>query len=78
MVTLTEILAAAQNLPSSERAQLIASLWVTTSPEDWVRPSADWVAEANRRSDDFDAGIESGSDWTDVRQRARKAAGLED
>jgi putative addiction module component (TIGR02574 family) len=78
MVTLHEILDAAQNLPSSERAQLIASLWATTAPEDWVAPSADWVAEANRRSDDFDDGKASGSDWTDVRHRARKAAGLED
>ncbi len=78
MVTLSEILDAAQNLPSSERARLIASLWETTSPEDWVLPSDDWVAEANRRSDAFDAGKFSGSDWRGVRQRARRAAGLED
>lgn len=78
MVTLAEILDAAQSLPSTERARLIASLWETTSPEDWVPPNADWVAEANRRSDEFDTGKLTGSDWTDVRQRARKAAGLED
>ena len=78
MVTLNEILDAALNLPSSDRAQLIASLWETTSPEDWVLPSAAWITEANRRSDEFDAGKASGSDWTDVRQRARKAAGLDD
>ncbi len=78
MVTLSEILDAAQRLPSSERAKLIASLWETTSPEDWVLPNPAWVAEANRRSDEFDTGKASGSDWTDVRQRARKVAGLDD
>ena len=77
MVTLNEILDAAQSLPSSERAQLIASLWDTTSPADWVPPSPEWVAEANRRSDKFNTGEESGADWAIVRQRARKAAGLE-
>lgn len=78
MATLTEILDAAQSLPSAERAQLIASLWDTTSPDDWVPPSAEWVAEANRRSDEFDAGKERGSEWADVQRRARKAAGLGD
>jgi putative addiction module component (TIGR02574 family) len=78
MITLNEILDAAQNLPSSDRARLIASLWETTSPLDWVLPNSAWVAEVNRRSDEFDAGKTSGSDWTDVRQRARKAAGLDD
>lgn len=78
MVTLNDILISAQSLPSSDRARLIASLWDTTSPEDWVPPNADWVGEANRRSDAFDAGEEAASDWLDARKRARKAAGLED
>ena len=77
MVTLNEILDAAQRLPSSERAQLIALLWDTTPPTDWGPPSPDWILEANRRSDEFDAGEVTGSDWATVRQRARKAAGLE-
>ena len=78
MVTLNDILISAQLLPSSDRAQLIASLWDTTSPEDWVPPDAEWIIEANRRSDAFDAGNETASDWHDAQKRARKAAGLED
>ena len=78
MATLNDILISAQSLPSSDRARLIASLWETTSPEDWVPPNAEWVREANRRSDAFDAGKETASDWLDAQNRARKAAGLED
>jgi hypothetical protein len=78
MVTLNDVLISAQALPSSDRARLIASLWDTTSPEDWVPPNADWVGEANRRSNAFDVGEETASDWLAARKRARKAAGLED
>lgn len=78
MVTLNDILIFARALPSSDRAQLIASLWDTTSPEDWIPPNAHWVDEANRRSNAFDAGEETASDWPDTRKRARKASGLED
>ncbi len=57
MTTLNEILTAAQSLPSSERAQLIAALWDNVSPTDWVPPDAQWIAEANRRSDAYDTAI---------------------
>lgn len=77
MVTLNEILTAAQSLPSPDRASLIASLWDTTIPADWVVPDAAWVAEANRRGDAFESGAETGSNWEEARRRARKAAGLE-
>ncbi len=78
MTSLNDILIAAQSLPSSERAQLISALWDRVSPDDWVPPGADWVAEANRRSDAIDAGDMSGSDWADVRERARRKAGLDE
>ncbi len=77
MTSLDDILIAAQSLPSSERAQLISALWDKVSPDDWVPPSADWIAEASRRSDAFDAGNMSGSEWADVRERARRKAGLD-
>jgi putative addiction module component (TIGR02574 family) len=67
MVTLNEILIAAQSLPSPDRARLIASLWDTTSPAEWVVPDASWVAEANRRSDAFEAGTETGLTWGEAR-----------
>lgn len=78
MISLNEILTAAQSLPSSERAQLIAALWDKTSSDDWVPPSAGWITEAGRRSDSFDAGEMTGSDWSDVRERARRKAGLDE
>ncbi len=77
MTSLNEILIAAQALPPADRAQLIASLWDRSSPDDWVQPSAEWVAESNRRSGAYDAGEMTGSSWGDVRDRARRKAGLD-
>ncbi len=77
MTSLNEIITAAQALPPSDRAQLIASLWEKSSPEEWVIPDAKWIAECNRRSDAFETGEISGSSWTDVRERARREAGLD-
>jgi putative addiction module component (TIGR02574 family) len=77
MTSLHEILTAAQSLPSTERAQLLAALWNDVSPEDWVPPSEDWIAEANRRSDLYDTGEMSGSSWSEVRKRAQRKAGLD-
>ena len=77
MTTLNEILTAAQSLSSPERAQLIAALWDNVAPNDWVPPDDQWIAEANRRSDSYDAGEMTGSSWSDVRQRARRKAGLD-
>ena len=77
MTSLNDILNAAQALPSDQRAQLIAALWDNTDPSDWVPPSAEWIAEANRRSDAYDAGKMSGSPWSEVRERARRKAGLD-
>jgi len=78
MTSMNEILTAAQSLPASERAQLIAALWDNVSPTDWVPPDAQWVAEANRRSDAYDAGEMTGAPWAEVRERARGKAGLDD
>ena len=78
MTSLNDILIAAQSLPSSERAQLISALWDKVSPDDWVPPSTEWITEANRRSDAFDAGMMAGADWADVRERARRRAGLDE
>lgn len=78
MATMNEILTAAQSLPPSDRAQLIGALWDKLAPTDWVPPDAKWIAEANRRSGAYDAGEMSGATWTEVRERARKKAGLDD
>ena len=78
MTNMNEILTAAQSLPASERAQLIATLWDSVSPVDWVPPDSQWIAEANRRSDAYDSGEMTGSPWAKVRERARREAGLDD
>ena len=77
MTTLNEILAAAQSLPSTERAQLIVALWDNVAPGDWAPPSDAWIAEADRRSNSYDAGTMPGASWSDVRERARRKAGLD-
>lgn len=78
MTTLNEILTAAQVLPASDRAELIAALWEKTSPDVWPVPSEEWIAEVNRRSDAVDAGEMPVAEWTEVRQRARRQAGLDE
>ena len=77
MPTIQDILDAARALTSAERAQLIQALWDTVSPDDWVPPSADWIAEAQRRSKEYDAGRMAASPWSEVRERARRKAGLD-
>lgn len=78
MATVQEILDAAQALPSADRAQLIYALWETVSPEDWTPPADDWIAEAKRRSEAYDATEMTAAPWSEVRQRARRKAGLDD
>ena len=78
MTTLQEILTAAQTLPSAERVQLIHALWDSVSAEDWAPPAADWIAEAQRRSEMLDAGQMTASPWSEVKHRARRKAGLDE
>ena len=78
MTNMNEILTAAQSLSASERAQLIATLWDSVSPVDWVPPDSQWISEANRRSNAYDSGEMTGSPWAKVRERARREAGLDD
>jgi putative addiction module component (TIGR02574 family) len=78
MTTVQEILDAAQTLPSVERAQLIHALWESVSSDDWALPSDEWIAESQRRSEAYDSGQMTASPWSEVRQRARRKAGLDD
>jgi putative addiction module component (TIGR02574 family) len=76
MTTIQEILDAAQALPVDERAQLIHALWDTVPPKDWAGPSDDWIVEAQRRSDQYDSGHMTTSSWPEMRERARRKAGM--
>jgi putative addiction module component (TIGR02574 family) len=77
MTTFNEILDAAQTLAPSDRLRLSETLWETVPVADWPAPSREWVAEVQRRSDELDAGNMTTSTWEDVRDRARKRAGLD-
>ncbi len=76
MNTLDDILAAARSLPLADRSRLIPLLWDQALPEDWPAPSAAWITEANNRSNAIDTGTMSADDWSNVRERARRQAGL--
>ena len=78
MTTLQDILDAAQDLPSAERAQLIHALWDSISPDEWTPPSDAWLHEVERRSKALDDGRMTTAPWPEVRQRARRQAGLDD
>jgi putative addiction module component (TIGR02574 family) len=77
MATFDDVLATAQNLPASDRVRLMDALWESMEPTDWPAPSDEWLAEAQRRSAEYDAGKMSASPWPEVRQRARRKAGLD-
>ncbi len=77
MSSLQEIIDAAQALPAYEKVQLIGALWSSVSPEDWASPSSELIAEVQRRSAAYDAGLTTTSPWSEVRERARQRAGLD-
>lgn len=77
MSTLQDVLDAARQLSAAERLQLLDALWEGVPPSDWPVPSDEWIAEARRRSAEYDQGRMSASNWPDVRARSRRKAGLD-
>ncbi len=77
MLTFQELLSAARSLDASDRMRLANSIWDDVPPTDWPLPDAEWVAEAQRRSDAYDAGEMSAATWQEVRARVRREAGLD-
>lgn len=77
MTNFDEVLDAARALPTSERLRLIDALWDDLPPEQWLAPSGEWIAEAQRRSAEYDAGRMAAAPWSEVRKRARHKAGLD-
>lgn len=73
MVTsLDRVLEAALALPESERAELVDTLISTFAPEDAAPLDDAWLAEINRRSNEFDAGGVQTLSWAEVKDRARR------
>ncbi|MCH7873604.1 MAG: addiction module protein, partial [Planctomycetes bacterium] len=77
MTTFHDVLGAAQDHPSADRARLIGALWETLEPDAWSPPTDQWLAEVRRRSAAYDEGQETASEPSEVRQRARREAGLD-
>ena len=76
MQTFQDVLNAARTLPPAERLRLIEMLWEDVEPADWPAPSAEWIAKAQRRSDEYDRGATTATSWQEVRDQARRKAGL--
>ncbi len=61
----------ATHLPVADRIQLIEALW-DTLPEDSLPPlSAEWIAEIEKRSAEYDRGSTATVSWETVRDEAR-------
>ena len=78
MSAFEDVLGAARTLPTTDQLRLIDALWEALPPSEWASPSEEWIAEAQRRSAEYDAGRMSASPWPDVRARARRKAGMDD
>lgn len=78
MPTLTDVLAVARTLSSADRMRLADALWEEVPLEEWPQPSVEWIAEAQRRSTEFEAGRMKAATWAEVQARARQKAGLDD
>ncbi|MFN0021882.1 MAG: addiction module protein [Pirellulaceae bacterium] len=71
-----ELLKTALALPEDEQLAFAAAL-VSVLDERRVRPFDDaWLAEAERRSMEYDAGAASARPWQEVKERARQGAKL--
>ena len=77
MPTFDDVFGAAEALTPFDRIRLVHALWDTIPPDQWPLPSQEWIAEAERRSAEFDAGRMTASIWPEVRERARRKAGLD-
>jgi len=70
MSTYEAVLAGASHLPVTDRLQLIDAIWETL-PADSLPPlSAEWIAEIQRRTADYDAGAVDTVTWNQVKADA--------
>ncbi len=75
MSTYETLLADASRLPIGDRVQLIEALW-DTLPDDSLPPlSAEWAAEIQRRSAEYDSGSVSTVPWEEIRAEAMRRIG---
>jgi putative addiction module component (TIGR02574 family) len=63
-------LADVSRLPVSDRLQLIEAIWDTVPAESLAPLSAEWRAEIERRSSEFDSGLVQTVPWEQIRADA--------
>lgn len=71
MPSFQEVLTAARTLSAADRLRLVDSLWEDVPPGDWPAPSDQWIAEAQRRSAQYDEGDMTAATWPEVWALAR-------
>lgn len=66
MPTFQDVLSAARTLDAAERLRLANTIIDEISPENWPLPDAELIAEAQRRSTEYDQGKTSAVPWGQV------------
>jgi len=70
MTNYESLLAEAVLLPVADRIQLIDAIWDSV-PDDALPPlSAEWAAEIERRTAEFDAGLAAPIPWEEIKTDA--------
>jgi putative addiction module component (TIGR02574 family) len=64
------VLSAASNLPPADQLRLIDALWDQVPPEAEAPFSEEWLAEIDRRMDEFEKHPENTVPWSQVRDAA--------
>ena len=80
MPTFQDVLTAARTLSPTDRVRLVVALWEDWDdlpPADWPMPNQEWIAEAQRRSAEYDEGRMRAAQWPEVQARARRKTGMD-
>ena len=77
MPTFEDVLSTVRMLNPADRLRLADAIWEDVPLAEWPAPDAQWVAEAQRRSAEYDEGRMSTATWPEVQARARRRAGLD-
>lgn len=70
MTNYESLLADAARLPVPDRIQLIEALWDTVPEGDLPPLSDEWLAEIEKRSAEYDAGLAPPIPWEEIRADA--------
>lgn len=76
MSTYETLLTDVSRLPVAERIQLMGAIW-DTLPADSLPPlDAEWLAEIQQRSAEYDAGSAETGPWEQVKAEALRRVGM--